>query len=95
MDINPPLPCKKSVKTIHNHYARQTNPNIFKIDDIKEKTQLTQVIMVPTKWARKFLLDSCTPYNIIKHLAAMTHEWESDIIEKMEYIRDWEIGAYF
>ena len=72
-----------------------TNPNIIKIDDTEDKTQLTQGIMVPTKWARNYLLESCTPYDLINYLATMINEWELDMIKNMEYIRDWAIGACF
>ena len=51
--------------------------------------------MVPTKWARNFLLESFTPYNLISYLETMINEWEADMIDNMEYIRDWAIGACF
>ena len=73
----------KNFQAIHNHYASPTNPNIIKIDDTEDKTQLTQVIMVPTKWERKFLLEICTQYDLINYLETMVNEWEADIIEKM------------
>ena len=65
------------------------------MDDKKDEIQITQVIMVPTKWSRMFLLESCTPYNLINYLATIINDWEADMIKKMEYIRDWEIGACF
>ena len=46
----------KSVQEIHNHYVSPKNSNIIKIDDTEDETQLTQVIMVPTKWERNLLL---------------------------------------
>ena len=85
----------KIVQAIQNHYTIPINPTIIKMDDKKDESQITQVIMVPTKWSRMFLLESCTPYNLINYLATIINDWEADMIKKMEYIRDWEIGACF